>query len=176
MRASVAGDTAEPVRPAGADSKLPETIFRLRCGMLRRALIVAPFLFAAAAGAAEPQKGEVGQYVDLSPVAMPVVVDGQLVNYVFVYVRINLTSAANSVKLRAKEPYFRDALVRAGHRTPFTKADDYMAIDTAKLTSALYREATAITGPGQVRSVVVTSQAPQKHTGVPKPHPSTKRP
>ena len=50
---------------------------------------------------------------------MPIVVDGQLVNYVFVYVRLNLTSGANATRLREKEPFFRDALVRAGHRTPF---------------------------------------------------------
>ena len=88
-----------------------------------RFLIAAALIFSApCAQASEPkaEKTEVGQYVDLSPVAMPIVVRGALVNYVFVYVRINLTSGANSVKLREKEPFFRDALVRAGHRTPFT--------------------------------------------------------
>ena len=45
---------------------------------------------------------------------MPIVVDGQLVNYVFVYVRINLKSGADVTKMREKEPFFRDALVRDG--------------------------------------------------------------
>ena len=141
--------------------------------MIRRALFAAALVLAAQPALASAKKGEgkveVGQYVDLSPVAMPIVVDGQLVNYIFVYVRINLTRGANSVKLREKEPFFRDALVRAGHRTPFTKADDYMVVDTVKLSSTLQREAAAIAGPGMVRSVVVTSQAPKKRAGVPRP-------
>ena len=141
--------------------------------MHRRALIaVFPLLLlATAAGASEKkeEKSPVGQYVDLSPVALPIVVDGRLVNYVFAYVRINLVTSANSVKLREKEPYFRDALVRAAHRTPFTKAGDYSVVDEAKLSAAIVREASAIAGRGVVKSVVVTSQSPQKRIPVPKP-------
>lgn len=145
--------------------------------MLRRALIAAlPFaLVAGAARSAEGAKVEVGQYVDLSPVAMPIVVRGQLVNYVFVYVRINLTNSANMLKLRAKEPFFRDALVRAGHRTPFTKPDDYQAVDAARLCATLQREAAAIAGPGAILSVTVTSQAPMKRIPAPKPRAVTAR-
>ena len=138
--------------------------------MHRRSLIAAAPLaliatVAQASGAkkeGEDEKAPVGQYVDLSPVAMPIVVDGKLVNYVFAYVRINLTLRANSVKLREKEPFFRDALVRAAHRTPFTKAGDYSVVDEARLSAVMMREAAAITGPGMVKSVVVTSQSPKK--------------
>jgi len=137
--------------------------------MLRRALLAALLTFAATAGHASEKeaKGDVGMYVDLQPVGMPIVVNRQLVNYVFVYVRINLTSGANVSRLREKEPFFRDALVRAGHRTPFTLASDYGAVDVPKLTAALTRDATAIAGPGQIRSVVVTSQAPRRRARVP---------
>jgi hypothetical protein len=87
---------------------------------------------ALAAGGEKPKK-DVGQYVDISPVALPIVVNGTLVNYVFINVRIMLSTQANVVKLREKEPYFRDALVRAGHRSPFTKADDYNVVDAARM-------------------------------------------
>ena len=143
--------------------------------MLRRALILAAplALLATAVCASEKEakdeKSAVGQYVDLSPVALPIVVNGQLVNYVFAYVRINLTAGANSVKLREKEPFFRDALVRAGHRTPFTNAKDYTVLDSAKLTQAMTREAAAIAGPGAVKSVVITSQTPKRRQGLPTP-------
>ena len=138
-------------------------------GMLRRTLIAAAVaLCASPALAAEKEaKGDVGQYVDLQPVGLPIVVNRQLVNYVFVYVRINLTSGANVSRLREKEPFFRDALVRAGHRTPFSKANDLGAVDVPKLTAALTREASSIAGPGQIRSVVVTSQAPRRRARVP---------
>lgn len=145
--------------------------------MLRRAFIAALPLLAAgpalASGKPEKKKeGEAsgaGQYIDLSTAAMPIVVSGQLVNYVFVSVRILLTSSANSMKLRAQAPYFRDALVRAGHRTPFTNAKDYVTVDVPKLQAAMMREATAIAGPGNIKGIVVTSQTPKRRVGLPKP-------
>ncbi|WP_374472650.1 hypothetical protein [Phenylobacterium sp.] len=146
--------------------------------MLRRAFIALAVLLAAgpaaaSGGGSKPKgegeaKAEVGQYVDLAPVGLPIVVDGRLVNYVFVYVRINLAPGANTSQWRAREPFFRDALVRAGHRTPFTLASDYQKIDTGRLTATLMRDAVRITGPGVVRSVVVTSQAPRGRAVVPR--------
>ncbi|TAL29687.1 hypothetical protein [Phenylobacterium sp.] len=139
--------------------------------MLRQTLIAVAVTLAAspvlAADKKEEGKGDVGQYVDLQPVGLPIVVNRQLVNYVFVNVRINLTSGANVARLREKEPYFRDALVRAGHRTPFTLASDLGAVDVPKLTAALTRDAAAIAGPGQIRSVVVTEQAPRRRARTP---------
>lgn len=142
--------------------------------MLRRALIAAlPLaLLASVADAAEekPQKGgDVGQYVDLSPVALPVVVRGQLVNYVFIAVRVQLTSQANAGRWRAREPFFRDALVRAGHRTPFTRSDSYVSLDAAKLKATMMREAVAIAGARDVASVIIVSQTPKRVSGLPKP-------
>ena len=120
----------------------------------------------AAAEKAE-EKGDVGQYVDLQPVGLPIVSNGRLVNYVFVYVRVNLTSAANVSRLREKEPFFRDALVRAGHRTPFNSPSDLGKVDVPRLIATLSRDAAIITGPGQIRSVVVTSQAPRRRMVAP---------
>jgi hypothetical protein len=149
--------------------------------MLRRSLIAALPLMVLAGAAKAAEKGkdkdkdkapkEAGQYVDIQTVALPIVVDGQLLNYVFVNVRINLTAAADAANLRAREPFFRDALVRAGHRTPFVLASDYQKVDEAKLTAALTRDAIAIAGPGMIHSVVVSSQAPQRRVATPRPAP-----
>jgi hypothetical protein len=141
--------------------------------MFRRALIVALLLIASSAHASggapkKPAAKDIGQYVEIQPVGLPIVVEGKLVNYVFVYVRLNLTSSANTPRWREKEPFFRDALVRAAHRTPFTRLDDYQKIDIGKLTAALTRDALAITGPGVLRSVVVTSEAPRHHVRTPR--------
>lgn len=141
--------------------------------MLRRALIAAmpAALLAGAANAAEEKKPkeEIGQYVDISPVALPVVVRGQLVNYVFVSVRVVLTRQANAGKWRAREPFFRDALVRAAHRTPFTRADNYAAIDVEKLKAAMMRESIAIAGARDIAAISVGNQTPKRTTGLPKP-------
>ena len=139
--------------------------------LLAAALAVTSALALPASAAEEKKEGgkqDVGQYVDLQPVGLPIVSKGRLVNYVFVYVRINLTSAANAARWREKEPFFRDALVRAGHRTPFTHGTDLSQVDVPRLTAALTRDAAAIAGPGQIRSVVVTSQAPRRRMTVPR--------
>lgn len=145
--------------------------------MLRRRLVIlAPLILAAGPALAakpKPKPAEAAApYVDLLPVALPVVVQGRLVNYVFVSVRLDLSKDADASKLRAKEPLFRDALVRAGHRTPFTKADDYLALDEAKLKAALLRDAGAIAGGGVVRSVTILKSTPKRRTGVPRPRPA----
>ena len=132
--------------------------------MVRRRLILtlsAVLLAAPAVARSEgAAKKDPGQVVDLLPMALPVVVDGQLVNYVFVTVRLVLTPAADAARWRAKEPYFRDALVRAGHETPFVVPGQYEKIDVDKLAAALMRDAQAITGPGVIKGVVVMSQVP----------------
>jgi hypothetical protein len=108
--------------------------------------------------------------VDLAPVALPVIVDNRIVNYVFVFVRVNLAANASGPKLQSKEPYFRDALVRAGHRTPFTRFDDYTQLDEARIKAALMAAAPQIAGPGVVTSISFTSpQQPKKRAGLPKP-------
>ena len=107
-------------------------------------------------------KGDVGQYVDLRTVGLPIVSKGELANYVFVYIRINLTSASNVSKLREMEPFFRDALIRSAHRQSFALASDFGKIDAPRLSASLMRDAVAIAGPGQIRSVVVTSQVSRR--------------
>ena len=128
--------------------------------MKRLALALTLALLAVPAMAQEKKK-EDGQNVSISPVGLPIVVDGKVVNYVFVTIRLDLAPLANSTKLREKEPYFRDALVRAGHRTPFTLRSDLTKIDEARLKAVMMQEATAIAGPGVVRAVVLVNQAPK---------------
>ena len=137
----------------------------------RRLILALPLLLWAGSAQAEDKKKDeskgAGQYVDLLPIALPVNFDGRLVNYIFVNVRINLTRSANAAELRTREPFFRDALVRAGHRTPFLVAGDLEKVDAAKISASLMHDAVAIAGPGVISSVVVTSQAPQRRVARP---------
>ena len=140
---------------------------------MNRSLIVAALLalLSSAAQAAEKQQpgaGSVGQYVELQAIGLPIVADGVLVNYVFVHIRVNLTTSADVAKLREKEPFFRDALVRAGHRTPFTLKSDYGKIDAPRLIATLTRDVTAIVGPGQIKTIVLTSQQPRRRVATPR--------
>nr|QQZ48978.1 hypothetical protein JKL49_17220 [Phenylobacterium glaciei] len=98
---------------------------------------------------------------------------GLLINYVFVSVRIQLSALANTAKLRTREPYFRDALVRAGHRAPyFTLATDYTKVDEVKLRSVMQREAIAIAGAKDIKTVTVISQSPKSARACRTPRPT----
>lgn len=110
-----------------------------------------------------------GATVLMSPVALPVVVDGKLINYVFVTLRLRLAPNADSLKLRAMEPYFRDALVRVGTRTPFVRPDNYTILDDAKLKAAVLGQAAALAGAGQVTGVQIVREQSQHFSGLPKP-------
>ncbi len=140
--------------------------------MRRRQILTAlPFVFAAgsAAASAPPKKESGGQYIDLSPVALPIVLNNRLINYVFAQIRINLAPGADAPKLREREPWFRDALVRAAHRTPFTNPRDYTTIDEARMKSTLMREAGLITSPRNLLSVTLISQTPKQRSRLPRP-------
>jgi hypothetical protein len=137
--------------------------------MRRRRFLALPLMLALAAGPALAGEGgeggqkQVGQYVDMRPVGLPIIEDGQLLNYVFVNIRLNLNPRADVSRWRAKEPYFRDALVRMSHKTSFGAAGNPDAIDPKRLTAALSAAAAQITGPGVIQSVVVSSQTPSRH-------------
>jgi hypothetical protein len=136
--------------------------------MRRAALIVAVLaglgspLCLGPALAAESAAPAADQSVTLATVALPLVVDGQVVNYVFVSVKLLLTPSADASALRDKEPYFRDALVRAAHRgAPFVRSGDNNRLDEGRLKAVMYREAVALAGPGKIAGVAVLSQTPQ---------------
>lgn len=134
--------------------------------MQRRTLIAAAaqgaVALAATAGAASaggpPAKGApVGQYVDLSPVAIPALEGRKLRNYIFVAVRLKLTARADAQKLRERSPYFRDAMVRAAHRTAFNLASDFDRLDEARFKAMMLAEAIRIAGPGMIAGVAFNS-------------------
>lgn len=141
---------------------------------MRIALIVLTVMsLSAPALASEAKKpaaaAEGGQFIDLVPLALPIIADGQIKNYIFLRVRVNLTKSADAPKMRDKEPYLRDALIRSGYRSPFTRSDSYLKVDEAKLSAALAKDATQILGPGKVASVQVMTQDPQRMTGIARP-------
>lgn len=116
------------------------------------------------AGAAEKKKeGEAeptAQYVDVVPMALPVIVGGTVRNYIFLKVRVNLAAGADASKARDKEPYLRDALIHAAYRTPFTAADSMVKLDEGKLSAAVAQQARTLFGARAVGQVTITSQDP----------------
>jgi hypothetical protein len=118
----------------------------------------------ALAGGDEPAAAAV---VNLQGVGLPVIAGGRVRNYVFVSLRLHLSRSASMEAVRAKDAHFRDALVKAAHRTPFTLADDWSRLDAAALSRSLMAAATRIAGQGKVARVEVLHQAPRRRTGIP---------
>jgi hypothetical protein len=136
-------------------------------------LVAAALVLAAPAHAADEKgkdKKSDGQYVNLSPVALPIIVDGQLINFVFVTVRLNLTPSASVTVMRNKEPFFRDALVHTAYRKPFVVPTNYAQIDVPALKARMMDEATRIAGPNVIASVeLIGDPQPKRVTGLPRP-------
>lgn len=141
--------------------------------MQRRALIQAGAVLTAsvvavASGAKASEKAApVAAFLNLPGMGLPIITDGRVRNYVFVVLKLHLGPDHTVEAVRAKEAYLRDALVRAGHRTPFVLADNWTALDTGALSASLIRSASTLIGPGAVTRVEIVSQAPRRRTGLP---------
>ncbi len=138
--------------------------------MQRRTLIKAGALLTASAAAGAVQAGEkaapAAAVLNLPGMGLPIITDGRVRNYVFIVLKLHLGAGHTVEAVRAKEAYLRDALVRAGHRTPFVLPDTWLALDTAALSAALIRSASTLIGRGAVTRVEVVSQTPRRRTGM----------
>ena len=138
--------------------------------MDRRTLIAASLALSAAArpaAASGPTGGEgAAPALGISGVGLPVIEGGRIRNYVFVSLRLHLGANKTPEQVRPKEAYFRDALVKAAHRTPFTVAGDATRLDAAAIVRELTRQAATIAGRGQIASIQVTSQTPRRRSGM----------
>ncbi|HYC75331.1 hypothetical protein [Brevundimonas sp.] len=137
--------------------------------MRRRDLIAATIALpvaAAAPGAKADDRPTPGASLGIAGVGLPIISGGRIRNYVFVSLRLHLGGSATPESMRPKEAWLRDALVRAGHRTPFVVENDWTRVDTAALSASLMRSAVPIAGRGAVTRVEVISQAPRRRTGV----------
>ena len=105
--------------------------------------------------------------LSIAGLGLPVIEGGRLRNYVFVALRLELGAGKTVEQMRPKEAFYRDALVKAAHRTPFTGPGDWTRLDERALSAALVSASVAISGRGSVRRVEVVSQSPRRRTGMP---------
>lgn len=105
-------------------------------------------------------------HLELAPTGLPVIVNGKIKNYVFVQVRLLPAPGAELIKLRVKEPYYRDALVRAAHRAPFNSPADWTLLDEHRLEATLLAEARRISGPKSFKAAELVKQTPRRRTGM----------
>lgn len=105
--------------------------------------------------------------LSIAGVGLPVIEGGRLRNYVFVSLRLQLGGGKTVEQMRPKEAFFRDALVKAAHRTPFTVPGDWTRLDERAISNALVATANAISGRGSVARVEIVAQNPRRRSGMP---------
>lgn len=111
-------------------------------------------------GAAEPAS------LNIAGLGLPIIAGGRIRNYIFVTLRLTLGGGATVEQMRVKEPFFRDALVKAAHRTPFVVATDWTVINSATVCASVMRMAPGIAGAGKIARAEVLLQTPRRRTGV----------
>jgi hypothetical protein len=121
------------------------------------AIIATP---AMASGGAETVK--IDPSIPLAPVALPITENGKLVNYVFLSIKIMLSPKADLYRLVGQEPYYRDALVRAGHRQSLGVAGDPNRVDEKLVKAVLKREAARFMDARMIASIEIVRQDPKK--------------
>ncbi len=122
---------------------------------------------AAAPVAASDRPAAAAPALGIAGVGLPVIDGGRLRNYVFVSLRLHLGGGKTVEQMRAKEPFFRDALVKAAHRTPFTVPGDWTRLDEARIQAALVAAGNAISGRGSIARVEIIAQNPRRRSGMP---------
>ena len=126
---------------------------------------------AAGSAAASSEKAAEGPPTfGIAGVGLPVIADGRLRNYVFVSLRLMLGAGKTADQMRLKEAFFRDALVKAAHRTPFTVPGDWTRLDERRMSAALVAAANTISGRGSVTGVEIIAQSPRRRSGMPTAH------
>lgn len=122
---------------------------------------------AATSAAASDKAAPAAAVLGVAGVGLPVIEGGRLRNYVFVSLRLHLGAGRTPEQMRAKEPFLRDALVKAAHRTPFTVPGDWTRLNEQAMAGVLMSAATTLAGRGAVTRVEFVAQNPRRRSGMP---------
>jgi hypothetical protein len=109
----------------------------------------------------------IGNALDLSLVAVPIVSRGRLVNYVLVRLTLTVRPGTDVTRLSEKEPFFREALVRLGYHTPLNPPNSLNQVDTALVSAKMLPLCRAIAGSDMLTGVEIKYQEPQKRLPAP---------
>ncbi|MEY4255412.1 MAG: hypothetical protein RLZZ141_639 [Pseudomonadota bacterium] len=124
--------------------------------------LIAAFIATPAMAAGGAATIKIDPSIPLSPVAVPIIENGRLVNYVFLSIKIILSPKADLYRLVVQEPYYRDALVRAAHRQNLGVPGDPNRVDEALVKAVLKREAASFMDTRMIASIQIVRQDPKR--------------
>lgn len=131
------------------------------------AIVLASRAFAAP----EAEKPAEAAWVTMTGLGLPIVVEDRVINHIFVELKLHLKPGHPLEQVRAKDAAMRDALVRAGHATPFVLPTNYNRINEQALARSLMQIAAREVGRGVVTRVEVVRQTPRMRVRNPAPRP-----
>jgi len=142
------------------------------------AAMIASTLLAGLANASGPAakskaKGETEEGEQLSSrsmdapyLAVPVVRDGQLVNYLFVSIRIEVAQGVDLWRTRERAHFLRDALVRASHANDLVDPNDSNALNEPRALEVYRAAAIQALGENAVGPISVVATYSSQGSGI----------
>lgn len=104
--------------------------------------------------------------MDAPYLAVPVVRDGQLVNYLFVSVRVEVAQGVDLWRTRERAQFLRDALVRASHAHDLAAADDDNALNEARALEVYRAAAIQALGERAVGAISIVATYSSRGSGI----------
>ncbi len=127
----------------------------------------------ASASGPAPKEGAEGEAaaasarsMDAPYLAVPVVRDGVLTNYLFVSLRIEITNNVDLWATREKAHFLRDALVRASHSVDLADAADTNVLNQARALEVYRAAAVSALGERAVGPISVVASYSSRGGGV----------
>lgn len=119
---------------------------------------------AKAEGGAEEQLSS--RSMDAPYLAVPVMRDGVLVNYLFVSIRIEVANGVDLWRTRERAHFLRDALVRASHANDLSSAQDPNALNEARAIEVYRAAAVQALGERAVGGVSIVASYSSLGSGI----------
>jgi hypothetical protein len=108
-----------------------------------------------------------GRSMDAPFLAVPVVRNGQLVNYLFVSIRIEITNSVDLWRTRERAHFLRDALVRASHTaTDLVDPNDSNALNQARAIEVYRAAAIQALGENAVGPITIVATYSSQGSGI----------
>ncbi len=104
--------------------------------------------------------------MDAPYLAVPVVRDGQLVNYLFVSIRIEIANGVDLWRTRERAHFLRDALVRVSHTANLGDPEDINALNEARAIEVYRATAAEVLGQNAVAGVSVINSYSSRGSGI----------
>jgi hypothetical protein len=141
------------------------------------AAMIASTLLAGLANASGPskakEKGEAedgaqttARSMDAPYLAVPVVRNGHLVNYLFVSIRIEIAQGVDLWRTRERAHFLRDSLVRASHSNDLVDPNDSNALNEARALEVYRAAAIQALGENAVGPITIVATYSSQGSGI----------